>query len=144
MVIVMEKHTAEGNIERVMSELIKRGFDVHRSTGSDQTVLGVVGQVDTIDTREFELFDGVQEVVRISEPYKLSSRSFRREKTPASVPASLSRDRASPDLRRSDQGRGSTGSSAGFRLKKSNIDGAPERWTRGRKTAILPVRPSRS
>src|SRR2546428_10817674 len=81
MVIVMEKHTAEGNIERVMSELIKRGFDVHRSTGSDQTVLGVVGHVDTIDTREFELFDGVQEVVRVSEPYKLSSRTFRREKT---------------------------------------------------------------
>src|SRR5437764_47947 len=81
MVIVMEKHTAEGNIERVMSELIKRGFDVHRSTGSDQTVLGVVGQVDTIDTREFELFDGVQEVVRVSEPYKLSSRTFRPEKT---------------------------------------------------------------
>src|SRR5216684_6562882 len=81
MVIVMEKQTTESNIERVMSELIKRGFDVHRSTGSDQTVLGVVGHVDTIDPREFELFDGVQEVVRISEPYKLSSRTFRKEKT---------------------------------------------------------------
>src|SRR5215212_3178138 len=81
MVIVMEKHTGEGNIERVMSELIARGFDVHRSTGSDQTVLGVVGHVDTIDPREFELFDGVQEVVRVSEPYKLTSRTFRPHKT---------------------------------------------------------------
>ncbi|PYQ61864.1 MAG: 3-deoxy-7-phosphoheptulonate synthase, partial [Acidobacteria bacterium] len=77
----MEKHTAESNIERVMAELITRGFDVHRSTGSDHTVLGVVGNVETIDPREFELFDGVQEVVRISEPYKLSSRTFRKEKT---------------------------------------------------------------
>jgi 3-deoxy-7-phosphoheptulonate synthase len=81
MVIVMQKHTAEGNIEHVMAELITRGFDVHRSTGADQTVLGVVGRVDEIDPREFELFDGVQEVVRVSEPYKLSSRTFRREKT---------------------------------------------------------------
>src|SRR5687768_17495505 len=81
MVIVMEKHTAEDNIEHVVAELIARGFDVHRSTGSDQTVLGVVGHVDTIDPREFELFDGVQEVVRVSEPYKLSSRTFHREKT---------------------------------------------------------------
>src|SRR6266851_4234853 len=81
MVIVMEKQTTESNIERVMSELVARGFDVHRSTGSEQTVLGVVGDVAKIDTREFELFDGVQEVVRISEPYKLSSRTFRREKT---------------------------------------------------------------
>ena len=81
MVIVMEKHTAESNIEHVMSELISRGFDVHRSTGSDQTILGVVGDVASIDPREFELFDGVQEAVRVSEPYKLSSRTWRREKT---------------------------------------------------------------
>src|SRR5260370_34292054 len=81
MVIVMEKHTAETNIERVMAELVTRGFDVHRSTGTEQTVLGVVGDVAKIDTREFELFDGVEEVVRISEPYKLSSRTFHREKT---------------------------------------------------------------
>jgi 3-deoxy-7-phosphoheptulonate synthase len=81
MVIVMEKHTADANIEHVTAELVRRGFDVHRSTGSDQTVLGVVGHVDTIDPREFELFEGVQEVVRVSEPFKLSSRTFRREKS---------------------------------------------------------------
>jgi len=81
MVIVMQKHTSEDNIERVVAELSSRGFDVHRSTGSDQTVLGVVGHVDTIDPREFELFDGVQEVVRVSEPFKLTSRTWKREKT---------------------------------------------------------------
>jgi 3-deoxy-7-phosphoheptulonate synthase len=81
MVIVMEKHSTESNIEHVVAELTTRGFDVHRSTGSEHTVLGVVGRVDTIDPREFELMEGVQEVVRISEPYKLSSRTFRREKT---------------------------------------------------------------
>jgi 3-deoxy-7-phosphoheptulonate synthase len=81
MVIVMEQHTADANIERVVDELIKRGFDVHRSTGKNQTVLGVIGRVDTIDTREFELYDGVQEVVRISEPYKLSGRTFKKDKT---------------------------------------------------------------
>ncbi|HEX7193004.1 MAG TPA: 3-deoxy-7-phosphoheptulonate synthase [Thermoanaerobaculia bacterium] len=81
MVIVMEKHTAENNIERVTGVLIERGFDVHRSTGSEQTVLGVVGNVAEIDTREFELYDGVQEVLRISEPYKLTSRTWKKEKS---------------------------------------------------------------
>jgi 3-deoxy-7-phosphoheptulonate synthase len=81
MVIVMQKTASDANIERVVAELSSRGFDVHRSTGSEQTVLGVVGRVETIDQREFELFDGVQEVVRVSEPYKLSSRTWRREKT---------------------------------------------------------------
>ena len=81
MIIVMQKHAPEPHIEHVMGELITRGFDVHRSTGADQTVLGVVGRVDTIDPREFELFDSVQEVVRVSEPYKLASRTFRPHKT---------------------------------------------------------------
>ncbi len=81
MVIVMQKHTSEGNIEHVMAELTARGFDVHRSTGSEQTILGVVGKVEEIDPREYELMDGVQEVVRVSEPFKLSSRTFRPEKT---------------------------------------------------------------
>ena len=85
MVIVMERHTEESKIEVVVAELTRRGFDVHRSTGTDQTVLGVVGDVASIDTREFELFDGVQEVVRVSEPYKLSSRTFRRENTVVEV-----------------------------------------------------------
>jgi 3-deoxy-7-phosphoheptulonate synthase len=81
MVIVMQKHATDRSIEHVVAELSARGFDVHRSTGSDQTVLGVVGHVDTIDPREFELFEGVQEVVRVSEPYKLTSRTFKRENT---------------------------------------------------------------
>jgi len=85
MVIVMEKHAAEEKIERVVSGLSGRGFDVHRSTGSGQTVLGVVGDVASLDRREFELMDGVQEVVRISEPYKLASRTFKRENTVVEV-----------------------------------------------------------
>jgi 3-deoxy-7-phosphoheptulonate synthase len=81
MVIVMEKLAVETQIEGVVAELSRRGFDVHRSTGSDQTVLGVVGKIESVDSREFELLEGVQEVVRVSEPYKLTSRTFRPHKT---------------------------------------------------------------
>ena len=85
MVIVMEPHAADEKVEKVVAELTARGFDVHRSTGQEQTVLGVVGNVHEIDPREFELYDGVQEVVRISTPYKLSSRSFKGESTVVKV-----------------------------------------------------------
>jgi 3-deoxy-7-phosphoheptulonate synthase len=89
MVIVMQKAAPEEKIEHVMAELTRRGFDVHRSTGADQTVLGVVGDVASVDPREFELFEGVQEVVRVSEPYKLSSRTFRPENTVVKVNGSV-------------------------------------------------------
>jgi 3-deoxy-7-phosphoheptulonate synthase len=81
MLIVMEKGAGDAAIEAVVAELTRRGFDVHRSTGKDQTVLGVVGEVRDTDPREFELYEGVQEVVRVSEPYKLAGRSFKRERT---------------------------------------------------------------
>jgi 3-deoxy-7-phosphoheptulonate synthase len=81
MLIVMEKGAGDEAIEAVVAELTRRGFDVHRSTGTDQTVLGVVGRISDTDPREFELFEGVQEVVRVSEPYKLAGRSFKRERT---------------------------------------------------------------
>jgi 3-deoxy-7-phosphoheptulonate synthase len=54
---------------------------VHRSTGANRTILGVVGADVRGDPRLVETFDGVQEVVNISEPYKLASRAFRPQGT---------------------------------------------------------------
>ena len=57
------------------------GFDVHRSTGALRTVLGAVGGQRQFDPRLLEVLDGVQEVVRITEPYKLASRTFKPDNT---------------------------------------------------------------
>jgi 3-deoxy-7-phosphoheptulonate synthase len=81
MVVVMREGAAEGQIQAVMDHLIKMGFDIHRSTGALQTVLGGVGAQPDFDTREIEMLDGVQEVHRILAPYKLASRHFRPEGT---------------------------------------------------------------
>ncbi len=43
MVIVMDKNATESQINRVVEKLMNLGFDVHRSTGAERTVLGVVG-----------------------------------------------------------------------------------------------------
>jgi len=59
-------------------------MDVHRSTGVSRTVLGVVGQKRP-DPGLIEMLEGVHEVMRISEPYKLASRTFRPEGTVINV-----------------------------------------------------------
>ena len=79
MVVVMEEGATEEQIEHVIDRLMKMGFDAHRSTGARQTVIGAVGARIDFDTRDIELIEGVDEVVRISAPYKLSSRHFRPE-----------------------------------------------------------------
>jgi 3-deoxy-7-phosphoheptulonate synthase len=79
MVVVMEEGATEDQIQHVIDRLMKMGFDAHRSTGIRQTVIGAVGAKIDFDTRDIELIDGVEEVVRISAPYKLASRHFRPE-----------------------------------------------------------------
>jgi len=80
MVIVMQPNATEEQTVRVINRLVTAGFDVHRSTGAEHTVLGAVGG-KVVDTRDFELLEGVKEVLRITQPYKLASRTFRPEGT---------------------------------------------------------------
>lgn len=77
MIVVMQEHATDEQVQQVMEKLLDHGFDVHRSTGANQTVLGVVGDLHSIDIRDFEAIDGVSEVVRITEPYKLAGRTFK-------------------------------------------------------------------
>src|SRR6476620_2237940 len=84
MVVVMEERATEAQIEQVVARLVEMGMDVHRSTGVTRTVLGAVGQGHP-DKALLELLDGVHEVLRISEPYKLASRTFKPEGTVVTV-----------------------------------------------------------
>jgi len=76
VLIVMSPAATEGELDAVIARLVEKGFDVHRSTGAERTVLGAVGHVENSDPRFFEDMPGVFEVVRISEPYKLAGRTF--------------------------------------------------------------------
>src|SRR6266853_1561793 len=76
MLVVMDERATEAQIEQVVKRLVEMGMDVHRSTGVTRTVLGAVGQGHA-DKGLIEMLDGVHEVVRISEPYKLASRTFK-------------------------------------------------------------------
>jgi 3-deoxy-7-phosphoheptulonate synthase len=81
MVIVMQEGATDAQIQHVIDRLIASGFNVHRSTGESHTVLGAVGVHRDFDHRDFELLDGVREVMRITQPYKLASRQFKPQGT---------------------------------------------------------------
>ena len=81
MVVVMRERATDDQIQSVIAKLMEMGFDVHRSTGALRTVLGAVGGSRQYDMALLEVLDGVQEVHRITEPYKLASRSFKPDNT---------------------------------------------------------------
>jgi 3-deoxy-7-phosphoheptulonate synthase len=84
MVVVMDERATEAQIENVVARLVEMGMDVHRSTGVERTVLGAVG-IGRPDAGIIQLLDGVHEVLRISEPYKLAGRTFKPESTVVKV-----------------------------------------------------------
>jgi len=82
MVIVMEHAASEEQVQKVIESLVEVGYDVHRSSGVDYTILGAVGVPhNPLDPRLVEVLPGVREVIRVSEPYKLASRTFKPEDT---------------------------------------------------------------
>jgi 3-deoxy-7-phosphoheptulonate synthase len=80
MIVVMQENASELQVQNVMERLVDLGFDIHRSTGVTRTVLGVVGG-KIVDTRDIELLEGVEKVIRVTTPYKLASRALHPEGT---------------------------------------------------------------
>lgn len=81
MIVVMQDQATELQIQIVQEKLTGLGFQVHRSDGVNQTILGAVGEKRGIDLRDLELLTGVREVIPVTKPYKLVSRDFRRDDT---------------------------------------------------------------
>lgn len=81
MVIIIEKGAKEKAIEAIIKKLDDEGFDIHRSTGVDHTILGVIGDTNKLDIRDIQLMEGVANTYRISAPYKLVSREFKSSET---------------------------------------------------------------
>lgn len=81
MVVVMEPGATEEQIHKVMERLSGMGLRVHRSNGITHTVLGAIGDLRGVTLEDIKVLPGVRDVIRISEPYKLASRTFKSENT---------------------------------------------------------------
>ncbi len=60
---------------RVIEDL---GYRAHPMPGASRTAIGITGNRGSIDVAHFENLNGVAEAIRISKPYNLVTRDFRR------------------------------------------------------------------
>ncbi len=81
MIVAMQETATEQHIQAVIEKMVELGFNVHRTTGAQQTILAGVGTPAHFDVVEFKVLSGVHDAYRISSPYKLAGRSFRPEGT---------------------------------------------------------------
>ena len=66
MLIIMKRSADESALDQVKEFLINRNFDIHQSTGVNRTIIGVIGDTETLDPHEIEKMPGVLQVVRIT------------------------------------------------------------------------------
>jgi 3-deoxy-7-phosphoheptulonate synthase len=76
LVVIIEKNATPEQIENITKHLEAYGFQIHKSTGAERTILGAIGVKTNFDTRNISILDGVDEVYRITTPYKLAGRNF--------------------------------------------------------------------
>ena len=75
LVVIPEPSATPAEVEAVVEALRAFGFDVHR-TGGEATVLGATGVHPDFDLRHIKVLPDVQDVVRITSPYKFASRTW--------------------------------------------------------------------
>ena len=85
MLVVMKKGSTKEDLAGVIKKITQSGLTGHVSQGVERTVIGVVGQTYPELRDIFEFLPGVEEVIPISKPYKLSSREFQHEDTKVKV-----------------------------------------------------------
>ncbi len=79
MIIIMKPGASKDSVQYIASYIQEKGLQAHVSTGSEVTIIGVVGDKTRIQGDNLEIFEGVERVVAVTESYKLSNRKFHPE-----------------------------------------------------------------
>lgn len=65
MLIITKTNAPDESLDLIKEYLINRGFDIHQSTGANRTIIGVIGDTESLDEQQIEGMPGVSQVVRI-------------------------------------------------------------------------------
>jgi len=80
MLVVMQAHANEEQVRAVCEKIESFGFRAHPIPGAQRTAIGITGNSGLVEIGLDEM-SGVQEVIRVSKPYKLVSRDVKEENT---------------------------------------------------------------
>src|SRR5437868_680067 len=86
MLVVMQAHASEEQVRAVCQKIESLGYRSHSIPGAQRTAIGITGNQGEVEQGTLEEMAGVQEVIRVSKPYKLVSRDIKEENTVVRFP----------------------------------------------------------
>ncbi len=81
MLVVMQAHATEEQVRAVCQKIEALGYRAHSIPGAERTAIGITGNQGEIEPAALDEMPGVQEVIRVTKPYKLVSRDIKPDNT---------------------------------------------------------------
>lgn len=79
MIAIVNNKAGEEALQDIIREVSTLGVKVDISRGVNVTTVGMVGDVESVDQDKLRMMNGVEKILRVSEPYKLANRKFHPE-----------------------------------------------------------------
>src|SRR5258706_7104002 len=87
MIVVMKSGSTQGQIDHVINLVRELGLKEHVISGTERTVIAVIGNDRLKDKSKLETVEGVDKVMPVLAPYKMASREVRKDRSMVSVGA---------------------------------------------------------
>lgn len=81
MIVILKPNPDREQLESLFVWLRSKGIQIHKSVGTTNTILGLVGDTSVLDIDLISALDIVEEVKRVQEPYKNANRKFHPDDT---------------------------------------------------------------
>ena len=81
MIVILKQNPDPQKVQRLLQNLEGMGLSHHYSQGTENTIVGIIGDTSKVDIDLVRANDIVQDVKRVSEPYKAANRKFHPEDT---------------------------------------------------------------
>lgn len=89
MIIIVKQNTPKNKVTDLIASLEQQNFKTHLSEGENTTIIGLVGDTSVVDIDTLKARDIVEDVRRVSEPYKKANRKFHTDDTVIDVLGNL-------------------------------------------------------
>ncbi len=86
MLVVMQAHATAEQVRAVCKKFEALGYRAHSMPGAQRTAIGITGNRGEIEPGTLDEMPGVQEVIRVTKPYKLVSRDIKQDNTVITFP----------------------------------------------------------
>lgn len=76
MIVILKKDAPKQKVDQLIINLKNKGFSINYSKGFNTTILGLIGETSTVDIEAIQALEIVDNVKRVTEPYKAVNRNF--------------------------------------------------------------------